>query len=249
MIGSLGTLAGFAVLVYGMYASLQMPQQTEQYIIPWVALGMGIILLNVGKYHSMRYGSRPRIDQALAQALKGQDQRSHLYNFIPGLPVEHLLITPTALVILAPRPFFGDVIHEGHRWSRPWTVSGLLQRFSDLGIGNPTAETQRDTEAVQKLLRERLGDNVGGSISVVPIIVMTNPRIRLQMTNPEIPVVKLADLRGAIRKLRDGTKMPAEIQRQLSRALLGELSAPSNPKELSTTRSSSWQRTQKTSNR
>ncbi|HLZ07424.1 MAG TPA: nuclease-related domain-containing protein, partial [Chloroflexota bacterium] len=211
--------------------------------VPWVTFLIGFILTNVGKYHTLRYGGRPRVDQALAQALKGLDSRHHLFNFVPTIPAEHLLVTPNGLVLLETRPFFGEIIHKRDRWSRPFTLKGLWDRFSDGGIGNPTTESRQDSEAVHAVLTEQLGDDVAGSIVVTPIIVCTNPRLRLQQEDPEVPVVMIGDLRGAIRKLRDGTRLTSDVQRQIIRAF--QWGTQAEPETLPTTRSKTWQRTQK----
>src|SRR5262249_24350641 len=113
-----------------MFVSLRQPTQADitwLTFVPWFTLGAGIILLNVGKFYAMRYGTRPRVDQAITQALKGLDNRNHLFNFVPTLPVEYLLLTPNGVVVLETRPFFGDVIHEGDRWKRPMNVGSMLQ--------------------------------------------------------------------------------------------------------------------------
>lgn len=239
LIGRWATILGFVVLIAGMYVSLQQPPQPSQisltFWIPWTTLIVGIILLNVGKYHTMRWGGNPRVDLALAKGLKGLDHRYHLYNFVPDLPAEHVLVTPQGIIVLEPRPFLGEIIHEGRTWTRPLNAKGLFQRFADGGLGNPTREAVQDVEAIQKTLRERLGDDVAGSIAVLPIIVLTNPRAKLTLRNPEVPVVTLADLRGAVRQLKDARKLTTDLQRQLERALRWE--GPEHA--LSTTRSNS----------
>jgi len=218
LLGTLGTLAGFVVLAAGMYVSFQQPQRPEQLLLPWVTLGLGIILLQVGKYFATRYGGR--VDRALAQALKSLDNRYHLISYVSDLPVEHLLVTPSAVVVLETRQFFGEIINTGSRWSRPRSFSGLFQVFTDGGLGNPTREAQRDADAVQKMLRERLDDTAASTIAVVPIVVFTNPRVKLSVSDPEIPVVQISDLRVALRtKLKEGAKLRSDVQRQLARAL------------------------------
>jgi hypothetical protein len=152
-------------------------------------------------------------------------------------------VTPQAVVILETRPFFGEIIHTKDNWRRPLTPKGLWDRFSDGGIGNPTAEARRDVDAVEAILRERLGEQVANTIVVLPIIVCTNPRLKLQLEDPEVPVVMLADLRGALRKLRDGTRLTSDTQRQIVRAF--QWGTQLDSETLATTRSKTWQRTQK----
>ena len=236
-IGRWSTILGFAVLLGGMYVSLTMqrPERPEQLLIPWLALVLGIILLNIGKYHTIRWGTNPRVDQALVRALKGLDHRYHLYSFVPDLPAEHILVTPQGIIVLEPRPFIGEIIHEGRSWRRPMNLSGLLQRFADGGLGNPTTEALQEAAALRTTLKERLGEQVGSSIPIFPMVVLTNPRVKLRLNNPEVPVVMLADIRAGVRQLRDSPKMPTDIQRQLARVLRWEL--PDHA--LSTTRSSS----------
>ncbi len=226
-----------------MYISLQPPQQTGQFLVPWFTLIIGIILLNVGKYNSMRWGTNPRVDKAIAQALKGFDHRYHLYNFVPTIPVDHLLVTPFGVIVLETRPFFGEIIHKDSRWRRPATLGGFFHYFSDGGLGNPTKEAQRDTEAVQNLLKERLGDEIGSKVIVLPIIVMTNPRVKLDVTDPVVPVVKLADLRGGLRQLKEAPRLPADVQRRIVNMLQWE--PASQGSQVSSTRSNTWLRTQK----
>ncbi|MGH2458481.1 MAG: hypothetical protein ACRDIY_06390 [Chloroflexota bacterium] len=239
LIGRWSTILGFGVLIVGMYVSLQQPQRPTGNSIelllfaPWITLFLGIILLNIGKYHSTRWGTNPRVDRALARGLKGLNDRYHLFNFISELPAEHVLVTPQGVIVLEPRPFIGEVLHEGDRWRRPINVQGLIQRFADGGIGNPTKEALKSAAAIQSTLRERLGDELGGSIMVLPIIVMTNDRVKLQMSDPEVPVIKLVDIRGGIRQLKEGHKLTADVHRQLVRALQPD----SSDHALSTTRS------------
>jgi len=228
LIGRWCTIAGFVVLIVGMFVSLEQPPRADPHAIPltllapWVTLFLGIILLNIGKYHSMRWGTNPRVDHALTRALKGLDHRYHLYNFVPDLPAEHVLVTPQGVIVFEPRPFMGEITHEGSGWRRPINPQGLLQRFADGGLGNPTREAQKDAEAMQSTLRERLGDDVGDSIMVFPMVVMTNPRVKLALTNPDVPVVMIADIRGGIRQMKDAHKISGDVQRQLDRALKWE---------------------------
>ena len=248
-IGWVTSVLGFAILAVGAYIALQQTQAANQQtvtwiaFIPWITFGIGFILTNVGKYYTMRYGGRPRIDLALAQSLKGLDSRNHLYNYVPTIPAEHVLVTPNAVVIIETRPFFGEIIHRKSKWTRPMSLRGLWDRFSDGGLGNPTEEAQRDSGAVTALLSERLGEDVMRSIVVLPIIVCTSSRIKLQLDEPDVPVVMIGDLRGSIRRLREGSRLNADLQRQIIRAL--QWGPQADADKSATTRGNTWQRTQK----
>jgi hypothetical protein len=240
VIGTIGSILGFGVLALGMYVSFQFPTSPQLLLLPWITLALGILLLQVGKFYAVRYGTR--VDRALAQALKGLDNRYHLYNFQRDLPVEHLLATPNGLVVLETRPFFGEVINEGATWSRPVNLRGIFQLFTDGGIGNPTRDAERDVEAVQSLLRERLGD-AAEAIPVSPVVVFTNPRVKLKVSEPEVPVVELSGLRAALRQSKENRRLPPDLQRRLVRALQPEGVIQGTP--VTTSRSDKWQRSQK----
>lgn len=240
-LGGLSMIAGFVVLVVGFVISLSAPTRPELLAVPWITLGVAVFLLNLGKFYQSRYGLRP--DRLLLQSLKGLDGKYHLFSFVKEIPTEHVLLTPNGVVVLELRPFTGDVINEGDKWSRPVNPSGILHLFSDGSLGNPTKDAAQDVTAVRKVLRERLGDQVADAVPMAAIIVFTNPRVKLQVSEPAVPVVLLSDLRGELRKLRDGTRMPLDLQKKLARAL--EASQNQADDALSTSRSKSWQRTQK----
>jgi hypothetical protein len=248
-IGWVASVAGFLILSVGAYFALQQSMRTDPAVatwivfVPWVTFLLGYVLTNIGKHYTTHFGGRPRIDIALAQSLKGLDSKNHLFSYVPTIPTQHLLVTPNAVVVIDPRPFIGQVIHKGGKWSRPLSPRGLWDRFSDGGLGNPTAEAQRDAAAVETMLRERLGDVVAKSIVVLPIIVCTNPRLNLQLDNPDVPVVMLGDLRGAIRKLREGGRLTSDVQRQIIQAV--QWGTPAILATEATTRSKTWQRMQK----
>jgi hypothetical protein len=240
-IGAALMLLGFLALVVGFIVSLMAPTQPGLFVLPWFTLGIAIFLLNLGKFYQSRFGTRP--DRALTQALKGLDAKYHLYSFVKGLPTEHLLATPNGVVVLEVRPFSGDVINEGAKWSRPLSVSGFMQLFADGSVGNPTKDAEADVAAVRKVLRERLGETIAAGIPVAPLIVLTSPRVKPKISEPAVPVVMIADLRAALRRLREGGRVPPDIQRQLARALEADQGNPHDA--LSTSRSKPWQRTQK----
>jgi hypothetical protein len=120
----------------------------------------------------------------------------------------------------------------------------IVQRFTEGGLGNPTREARRNVEAVRNLLRERVGDDVADTIAISPIIVMINPRVKLNVADPEVPVVPLTDLRNAVRRIKDGARLSSEVQKKLARAVQWD-SPDASVENQPSARSNSWQRTSK----
>src|SRR5437868_3439347 len=83
-IALLGYAGGFLVLMIGFYVATSTANGIDtradywQFyaIAPWITLAVGMILLNIGKANQMRWGGRPRPDEAIATALKPLDNRN-----------------------------------------------------------------------------------------------------------------------------------------------------------------------------
>lgn len=229
LISRWATLAGIVVLGIGMYISIHQaapdprnPNLTLLLSAPWVTLVVGIILLNLGKSSSIRWGGRPRPDEALAGALKGLDNRHYLYNYIRSLPVEHLLVAPYGLYVLETRGFIGSVINDGNRWRRKPGLGAALQFFAEGSLGNPSRDVEKGVTVIRSLLEERFGAETAQSWPIWPIIVFTNPRVELSITDPEIPVVQPKDLRSLIRRPTNAPKITQNQQRQFVDTLVAQ---------------------------
>ena len=93
-IGKIGTFAGLGFLVLGLIVSLTL-QATGLLWVSFVCLLLGILVSSVGTMNMNRWVREPRADQALAQGLKGFDDRYRLYSYFLSAP--HVLLGPTGL--------------------------------------------------------------------------------------------------------------------------------------------------------
>ncbi len=126
----------------------------------------------------------PRPEKVLPEALKSLSKKSVLYNYY-HLPIRHLLICPQGVFVIVTRWHDGRFEVKNDQWK---TLANPISRFLSTlrldGIGNPTEEAVRLAQAAVKLLEPH-----APGVEVKPIIVFVNPRARLTIENPSIPVV------------------------------------------------------------
>src|SRR3972149_1837136 len=91
-VGQITSLVGLLVLAGGMYISFTQPQL---FGLSLAALLVGFALSQIGIYFGNRWSRRPRPDETLSQALKGLDDRYHLYHY--ETPASHLLVGPAGV--------------------------------------------------------------------------------------------------------------------------------------------------------
>jgi hypothetical protein len=225
-LGRFCTIGGFGALLGGLVYSwfgIGDIQDTTTIFISYAALIAGYILISVGKNNWLRFSLHPRPDEALAINLKTLDAKTTLFNYVPSLPVEHLLSTPNGMVAVETRPFVSEVRVNGERWSRQG-LGAFLQFFSEGALGNPGREAQRSAAAVKSWLIERIGPEAE-SISVEPLVVLTHPRARFAAENPAVPVAHARDARNEVKRLTSGPRLAPDLARRVE-ALLSEESRP-----------------------
>jgi hypothetical protein len=222
-IGRVCTIGGFVALFGGLaYSGFGFGglQDSLTIGISYAALIMGYLLISVGKNNWLRFSLHPRPDEALALNLKTLDARTTLYNYVSSLPVDHLLATPSGLVVVETRPFVSELRIDGERWARQG-FGGVLQYFSEGALGNPGRDAQRGVADLRTLLVQRLGPD-GESIPIEPLVVLTHPRARFTAEAPAVPIVYARDARAEVKRLTAGGKLAGDMGRRLEALLLEE---------------------------
>lgn len=207
-IGKVATLAGLGFLIGGLVVSLVF-QESSLFWLSFVCLVVGILISSVGTMNMNRWVREPRADQALAQALKGYDDRYRLYSY--SLPARHVLLCPVGLYVLTAMGQDGVVRYEGGKFRRDFSLGRVLRFMADEGMGRPFSMADAEVRAMQEYLESH---DAGKEVEIQSILVFYNPRAKLEVADPPRPVVEPKQLKRAIRK-QQGTKIPGSTYREL----------------------------------
>jgi hypothetical protein len=163
-----------------------------------------------------RWVREPRADQALAQGLKGFDDRYRLYNYL--LPAPHVLLSPMGLYVLTAMGQDGVIRYQGDKFRRDFSLGRVLRFMAEEGLGKPFAEADAQVQALQELLDEQ---GMGEEVEVRNVVVFYNPRAELVISDPPRPVANPKGLKKAIRK-QSNQKLPSSLYHQLQNLFEGE---------------------------
>ncbi|HRJ41682.1 MAG: hypothetical protein KJZ86_14220 [Caldilineaceae bacterium] len=219
------TLGGLAVLFVGLLASFTPnwfppdAQAANGFIafvqsywayISFGALALGFLASNVGSYYINRFAPRrwpdsnriARPDELVEQNLKGFDDKYALFLWsLPNAP--YLLAGPTGIQVFVVRGDKGQVNVSGDRWKEPFSIGRIFTAFTREGLGNPGREVEELKQKVRELLQAGEADGrlsvKAGDVPMEGAVVFVNPSINLQLDNPSVPVVPVAQLKKVIR--------------------------------------------------
>lgn len=230
-------LAGFGVTFLGI-----------EYI-GWAygCLFAGLFSFNAGARDRIRFVRRPREDELVAGALRGLDHRYRLLQYLPGVPADHVLITPGGVFVFVIRHHLGTITVTGTRYERRWNWLLLLGSLAEGGIGNPARDAERTAVAVRSYLAAKMaapvataaagrtagGQGNGGApaavttestvsvaeeVPVYPVVLFTNPRAQVHAHEPAVPTLTTRELKAWLRKQVQRTRLSTSVQRQMYQA-------------------------------
>jgi hypothetical protein len=197
-IGTYASFGGLGVLVAGMLTSFRV-----QYI--WyslIALVAGFLLAQYGNYNLRRWGRSPRPDQVIEAALKGFDDRYHLYSWT--LPAPSVLLSPQGVYSFVTRDQTGEITVSGSQVRGKFSLGRALLAFAQEGMGNPTNEALDGATRMGSWIKTELPDV---PVEVQPAVVFINPRAQLQVTDPTVPVMDAASLKKWLRGAGKGANL------------------------------------------
>lgn len=155
--------------------------------------GMGVAM--IGIYFANRWVKKPRPEESLARALKSFDDQYRLYHY-PSLPYDHLLLTPTGLVVLETINLAGKFSYRQGRWKEAMNMGRALRYIVEEHLGDPIASAQQDERELKERLLNEFGSDV--AIPIKPIIVFTHPLVNLDIKDAPIPVCKVEKLKKQV---------------------------------------------------
>jgi Nuclease-related domain len=215
LIGRVATIFGFLCLIVGLVLTWV---RQDLVFISYLTLLPGYILISYGGYNTVRWGTNPRIDEALAQSLKTLDHRYQLFNYVDGLPADNILLTPSSLVVFEVRPYMGEFRNAKDKWRRKLSALGVFMSITEGGLGNPSRDAKRKVDETKQFLAKRLDGEADG-IPIEPVVVFTHPRATLVLDDPDVPVATAKELRAAIRTGDRRERIPGQLYRRLAKLL------------------------------
>jgi hypothetical protein len=206
------TFAGLATLIGSLVTTFT---NNFPLAVAYALLFVGFILAYIGAVLANRWVKEPRADVALAKALKGFDNRHHLYNYL--LPARHVLLTPSGLLVFRVKSNDGVVTVNGDKWFTPFRWSRLFGGMGQEALGNPPADLEADVTKLRQFLAGKFqgADNV----PVDGYLVFTDPNVDLKVENPTAPVVRVQDLKDTIRKSKRGPTLSTALFDETARVL------------------------------
>ncbi len=203
-LGMIGSLSGIGILAVGMFASFNTQDQPQLIWVPMASLIAGFLLAQFGSYNLRRWGRSPRPDQVLEEAMKGFDDRYHLYAWT--LPAPYVLLSPHGIYTFVTRDQTGQITANGGTWKTKFNLSRIFLLFAQEGLGNPTEEARAQVARLQTWLRSKLPETAA---EVVPMIVFIDPRATLQVTDPLVPVMDAKSVKKWLRGAGKGQPLKA----------------------------------------
>ena len=164
----------------------------------WVYLSMsaliiGFILGQIGNFYMRRFLRPVRPDMIITKALKGFDDRNHLY--IWATPIALVLAGPAGLFAIATRNTAGKVIIRDGKVKTPFSLRKIFFFFGDESLGRPEDEAKLDAKKLQEWLQEEIGE----SVEVTPLVVFTHEKADLVIENSDVKVLHVKQLKSFLR--------------------------------------------------
>lgn len=207
-IGGAYLIGATVCLVGGFVFSLIQQDLSLQYAVSLASLLLGLILWSRNQTYLQKWGPRWRQDGPLHRGLRSLDDRYFLL-VAPSTDLpDYLLLGPTGIAVLIPSAVKGSVNWAGSEWkhsdARPGVVRGLLFFIAPAPkLGNPSAEAQRGVEATRAFLAKRgLDAELQHRLPIEPLVVFTDPSVKLSVEHSPVTAVLLKSLRGHLRRPR-----------------------------------------------
>jgi hypothetical protein len=203
-------------LIGGLITNFMSMSQPQYFQPTLVLLALGFVFATVSSHLVNRWVREPRADQVLTTTLKKFGNDFLLFNYTT--PASHVLLTPNRLYAIVVKNQDGQVIVNGHRYSRKFTWRRFLRFFADEGLGSPAGEAESRVGKLEKFLRTNLpGEEIP---ELKPLIIFTHKDVELIVNDSDIPVMRTNELKTYLRE-QEKNRAISPAQRQKLTQLLG----------------------------
>lgn len=216
-IATLSSVAGVALLGSAFWlASMAGPSGV---ILAYLPLLAGTVIFHLGMQQVGKWNRAQRNDVILDSLLKDLGERYALIHYakLGKKTLEHVLVHPGGVLAIVARDLPGGVAYENGRWRK---VSQGFSRLFGMGgayLGNPTNEANESVSALNTLLGSA---NSGDGADAV--IAFLNPRVTLDVVEPDFPVTNAEGLKPYIASLPSDASFRTQDRQAVVEALTQE---------------------------
>lgn len=170
-------------------------------IVSLICLLGGFLLGQIGNHNIRRFQRSPRADEVVDKALKGFDDRNHLYAW--SAPVDLVFAGPAGVYALVTRDLAGKITIQNDKVKQPFSWRRLIFAFGQEAPGLPAQEA---TEMAQKLEGWLNKGNDAKPVEVHPLVVFTNEKADLDIQSASAPILHVKQLKQYLRnQLREAS--------------------------------------------
>lgn len=226
------SMAGLIILMLGMLASLSpgylINQPDDQWLKAsalgdfllrggWVYVSMsallfGFILGQIGNSSMRQFQKSPRPDQVVSRALKGFDDRNHLYAW--ATPGDLVFAGPAGIFVFITRDLAGKLNVIDGKVKQSFSLRRFFA-FGQEAPGLPVAEAQDAADKVSEWLTQAVGGEE--PVPVKPIVVFTNDKAELEVESAAAPVIHHKQLKNHLRnELRNNRISRSVLQKAVA---------------------------------
>lgn len=169
------------------------------------ALLIGYLLSQIGIYLAHLYVRSPRPDEVLDDVVKGyaKGKNGRFYHYI--LPVRHVLLLPTGIIIFNAKYQTGKISVDGDKWQQKGL--GLRRIFGQENLGNPTREAENSVAALANFINKH-----APGVEEVPIaalIVFTSKGLKeYDLKKSSIPAMPFNKVKKYLQQKGGKTPIP-----------------------------------------
>jgi hypothetical protein len=169
------------------------------------ALFIGFILSQVGIYLAHLYVRSPRPDEILDDAIRGyaKGKNGRIYHYI--LPVRHVLLLPTGIIIFIAKYQTGRISVDNDKWQQKGL--GLRRFFGQENLGNPTREAENSIAALASFIKKHAPEVE--EVPIAALIVFTSKGLQeYDLTNSSIPAMPFNKVKKYLQQKGRSTPLP-----------------------------------------
>lgn len=204
LISQIVSFLGMGALLAGL-ALLFVVNDPSIFIYQLIALAIGYFLSQIGIYLAHLYVRKPRPDEVLDEALRGyaKGKNGRIYHYV--LPVHHVLLLSTGIIILNAKYQTGKISVQGDKWQQKGL--GLRRFFGQENLGNPTKETEKSIAAVANFINQHAPEVE--EIPIAALIVFTsNGLVKYDFKQSSIPAMPFTKVKKYLTQKNRSTPIP-----------------------------------------